>query len=140
MSRATIHAASASLVLVLSLTASMTVSAGALRVVRDPVTGEMRGPTAAEARAFEKAEAQIRAGNRRTAQQLQTQQPAEIQHPDGSVELKLGEDTMMYSVVATGRDGTLNFDCLPAKQAQKFIKAKQASSSKASTEVGHAHK
>jgi len=127
----------AALALTLGLTVSMTASAAdAMRVVRDPVTGEMRGPTAAEVAAFEKAEAQIRAGSRRT----QVQQPTEICHPDGSVEMKLGEDTMMYSVVSSAADGTLSFDCLPAAEAKEFVKGKRASASKTAAKVGgHDH-
>jgi hypothetical protein len=137
MSRAITHVAVAYLALALSLTVSMTANAAdAMRVVRDPVTGELRGPTAAEVQAFEKAEAQIRAGGRRTVQQ----QPAEIQHPDGSVEMKLGDDTMMYSVVSSAADGTLRFDCLPAKQAQQFVKGQKPSTSKTAAKVGHEHK
>jgi hypothetical protein len=138
MSRAITHAAAASLALALSLTAPMTASAAdAMRVVRDPATGELRGPTAAEMEAFEKAEAQLRAGSRRS---VLPQQPTEVQHPDGSVEMKLGEDTMMYSVVSSAADGTLRFDCLPAKQAQQFVKGQKPATSKTAAKVSHEHK
>jgi hypothetical protein len=93
-------------------------AAEAMRVVRDPVTGELRGPTAVEAAAFEKAEAQLRASQGR-----KPQPPVEIRHPDGSIEMKLGEDTHMYSVVRERDDGSLAMACLPAKQAQDFVKA-----------------
>jgi hypothetical protein len=93
-------------------------AADAMRVVRDPVTGELRGPTAAEAAAFEKAEAQLRAKRGE-----QPAQPVEIRHPDGSVETKLGEDTRMYSVVRANEDGTLAMTCLPAAQAEAFVKS-----------------
>lgn len=138
MSRAT-QTALATMALTLSLTASMTASAAdAMRVVRDPVTGEMRGPTAAEAAAFAKAEAQLRLGSGKR----QPVQAAEIRHADGSVEMKLGEDTMMYSVVSAAADGTLSFDCLPAKEAQKFVKGKKYASASKTTakKVGHEHK
>ena len=122
------------LALALTLATPLAASAAdAMRVVRDPVTGELRGPTAAEAAAFAKAEAQLRqkGGNVATGQ-------TEIKHADGSVEMKLGEDTMMFSVVSTKADGTLKFDCLPADEARKFVSGKTASS-KAKTKVSHDH-
>lgn len=144
MSRAIFHAAGGSLLLALSLMATLPASAGALRVVRDPQTGELRGPTAAEVAAFEKAEAQIRAGagaGKRKAASL-AQQPSEIQHPDGTVEMQLGEDSMMFSVVSLAPDGSLRQNCLPAKEAQAYVKGKKtvSSSTKATAEAGHAHK
>jgi len=54
--------------------------------------------------------------------------------------MKLGEDTMMYSVVSSAADGTLSFDCLPAAEAKKFVKGKRASASKTAAKVGgHDH-
>ena len=52
-------------------------AASALRVVRDPLTGELRGPNAAEVAAFEKAEAQLRQRNGKAAP---PKQPVEIHH------------------------------------------------------------
>ncbi len=132
-----IQTAAATLALAFTLTAPMGAhAADAMRVVRDPLTGEMRSPNAAETAAFEKAEAQIRLRSGKPA----VQQPVEIRHPDGTIETKLGDDTMMYSVVSAAADGTLTFDCLPAKEAQKFVKGKKSSSAKTAAKVGHDHK
>ena len=104
-------------------------AADALRVVRDPVTGELRGPTAAEVTAFQKAEEQLRLQQQQ--QQLKqggsaavapVKTPTEIQHPDGSVELQLGEDSQLFSVVRAKEDGTLDMQCLPAQQAKAYVK------------------
>lgn len=123
--------------LALALGAAATAHAGdAMRVVRDPVTGELRGPTAAEAAAFAKAEAQLRANNRAKAPAKSG--PTEIRYPDGTVETKLDEDSMMFSVVSADADGKLTFDCLPAEQAKKFVQAKtQSSNTKA--KASHVH-
>jgi hypothetical protein len=131
-----VQTAVAALVAVLSM-AVPAHAAEAMRVVRDPQTGELRGPTAAEAAAFQKAEAQLRAQRGKA----EAKAPVEIRYPDGTVETKLGEDTMMYSVVASAPDGTLSFDCLPKKAAQQFIKAsrKPLASSKPAAKVAHAH-
>lgn len=96
-------------------------AAEAMRVVRDPQTGELRGPTAAEAAAFAKAEAQLRAAKSGKAATA-TAAPQEITHPDGSIETPLGEDTMLSSVVTLEADGTMRMHCLPARQAAALVK------------------
>jgi len=55
-----VHSAAAAVATALALAAPAAGQAAeAMRVVRDPQTGELRGPTAAEAAAFEKAAAQL---------------------------------------------------------------------------------
>ncbi|WP_422017052.1 post-PEP-CTERM-1 domain-containing protein [Roseateles sp.] len=137
----TISVSAGALALAFTLLAPLSASAGeAMRVVRDPVTGEMRGPTAAEAAAFAKAEAQLRLGS---GSKAIVKTPVEIRYPDGTVETKLDEDSMMFSVVSANEDGTLNFDCLPAQEAKQFMKdkapAKSASKAKAAAKVKHDH-
>lgn len=111
-------------------------AADAMRIVRDPLTGEMRAPNAAETLAFEKAEAQLRLGSGKApAKSL----PVEIRYPDGTVETKLGEDSMMYSVVSSDANGALTFDCLPAAEAKKFVKSKRNAAAKTTTKAGHDH-
>jgi hypothetical protein len=110
--------------------------AEAMRVIRDPKTGELRGPNAAEAAAYEKAQAQLRAQRGKT-----DGPPAEIKHPDGSVEFKLGEEHMMSSVAVLGADGSLSYACLPAKEADKLVKSpkKQTALKTAAKKAGHTH-
>lgn len=91
-------------------------AAEAMRVVRDPATGELRGPTAAEAAAFAKAEAQLRAQSSKAP----AKGPVEVRYADGTVETKLGDDTHMVSVVSETGDGSLALDCLPADQVKAF--------------------
>ena len=120
-------------------TPTTTSAAEAMRVVRDPATGELRAPNAAEAAAFEKAEAQLRAA-KESKGAARAPAPAEIRHPDGSVEKQLGDDTHMYSVATTAADGSLTLDCVPAKEAQKRLKAsKKSSAAKNAGKVGHEH-
>ena len=125
------------LAMALSLAAPLAAHAAeAMRVVRDPVTGELRGPTAAEAAAFQKAEAQLRANSGKAP----SKKPVEIRYADGTVETKLDEDTMMYSVVRANEDGSLVMDCLPAQQARAFVKgAKKSSSAKTPAKAAHVH-
>jgi hypothetical protein len=114
-------------------------AANALREVRDPVSGEIRAPNAAEVAAFEKAEAQLRLGSGKAA----AKGPVDIRYPDGTIETKLGEDSMMYSVVRANEDGTLAMHCLPAKEAKAFVKSSKsaaASLAKAkASKAGHNH-
>lgn len=114
-------------------------AADALREVRDPVTGEIRSPNAAEVAAFQKAEAQLRLGSGKAA----AKGPVDIRYPDGTIETKLGQDSMMYSVVRANEDGSLNLQCLPAKEAKAFVKSSKsaaASVAKAkASKAGHNH-
>lgn len=90
-----------------------------MRVVRDPVTGELRAPTAAELAVMKRAEAAQRAKGARAASVAAT--PAEIVYPDGTIETPLGEESQMASVVRANDDGTLSMACLPVKQAQAWV-------------------
>jgi hypothetical protein len=96
-------------------------AAEAMRVVRDPQTGELRGPTAAEAAAFQKAEAQLRAARSGKAAQ-RASAPQEITYPDGTVEMPLDEDSMMSSVATLAPDGSVRMHCLPSQQARALVK------------------
>lgn len=73
-------------------------------VVRDPQTGEMRAPTAAELQA-------LRAAQRPSPTQ-QPQQSNSVVRADGTRSLKLGERGMTYSTVTRGTDGKLVEQCL----------------------------
>lgn len=111
--------------LALSLVLPLAAQAGeAMRVVRDPATGELRGPTAAEAAALQRSEAQLRA---KSVTAVGAVAPGtEIVYPDGTVETKLGEESQLYSVIRANEDGSLSMECLPAKQAQAWVKNNNA--------------
>ena len=135
-----IQSTGAALALALSLVATAAVAAPAMRVVQDPVTGELRAPNAAEAAAFEKAEAQLRASRAAKGKGTDPKVGVEIRHADGSVETPLGEDSMMFSVVKANEDGTLAMECLPAAQAKKFVQSsKKSSTAKVNGKADHAH-
>lgn len=134
--------------LTLGMAAPLAAQAGeAMRVVRDPATGELRAPTAAEVNAMKRAEAaQQRARGPRIA--TATAAPTEIVHPDGTVEMPLGEDSHMASVVRLNADGSLTSACLPAKQAGAWVQGsgkgtpaakREARKSTAKGHEGHNH-
>ena len=132
MSPRSLSATAAAVALAMMLAAPFAANAAeAMRVVRDPQTGELRGPTAAEAAAFEKAEAQLRAARSGKAAH-RASAPKEITHPDGTVETPLGEDTMMSSVATLAPDGSIRMHCLPAPQARSLVKgSKKTTAAKA---------
>jgi len=88
-------------------------------VVRDAQTGQLRAPTAAEARALAPPPS---AAMRAQGQALQ--QPSVVTHPGGSRQVRLGERSLVYSVVKRGADGKLVEQCVEgAAAAEKAVHA-----------------
>jgi hypothetical protein len=85
-------------------------------VVRDAQTGQLRAPTAAEARALAPAPGMAAA--------MRAEPPALVAHPGGSKQVKLGERGLVYSVVTRGADGKLHDQCVQgAAAAEKAVHA-----------------
>lgn len=72
-----------------------------MTVVRDPQTGRLRAPTAAELRA-------LRGG----VKQPQLMPPQSTRRPDGTRVLDLGERGMVYAVMTRDADGSLAAHCV----------------------------
>ncbi|MBD8532160.1 MULTISPECIES: post-PEP-CTERM-1 domain-containing protein [unclassified Massilia] len=88
-------------------------------VVRDAQTGQLRAPTAAESRALAPPPS---AAMRAQGQALQ--QPSVVTHPGGSRQVRLGERSLVYSVVKRGADGKLVEQCVEgAAAAEKAVHA-----------------
>ena len=88
-------------------------------VVRDRQTGQLRAPTAAESRALAPPPS---AALRAQGQTLQ--QPSVVTHPGGSRQVRLGERSLVYSVVKRGADGKLVEQCVEgAAAAEKAVHA-----------------
>lgn len=87
-------------------------------VVRDPQTGQLRAPTAAEMRALAPpASASMRAQS----------QPALVTHPNGARQVRLGERGLVYSIVTRDADGKLHDQCVQgAAAADKAVHAPAA--------------
>ncbi len=77
-----------------------------LMVARDPVTGELRAPTAAEREALRAIakKALSRVGEPTLVETL----------PDGRVRARLGPEHARFSVARKNPDGTFSTDCVPA--------------------------
>ena len=85
-------------------------------VVRDAQSGQLRAPTAAEARALAPAPAMSAA--------MRATPPAVVAHPGGSKQVRLGERSLVYSVVTRGADGKLQEQCVQgAAAAENAVRA-----------------
>jgi hypothetical protein len=93
-----------------------------MRVVRDPETGQLRAPNAAEARALDRAAARLRGAT--TSSTAEPAAPQVRVLPSGALSADLDESTLMYSVARTNEDGSLDRFCVQgADKAQAVLKA-----------------
>lgn len=90
-----------------ALAAPLASAQDGMTVVRDPQTGKLRAPTAAELRA-------LRGGVERPRTMLP---PQSTVRPDGTRAIDLGERGMVYSVMTRNADGTLAAHCVKGEQA-----------------------
>ena len=74
-------------------------------VVRDPLTGQLRAPTADELK-------ELRARTPATAGLAAPGLPVAVSRSDGSRGMRLGEKGMVYEVVTRGPDGKLTRECV----------------------------
>jgi len=99
-----------------------TASAHASKVVKDPVTGQLRAPTADEIRA-EQASAAKSASRAAQPRGLLTGKvnPPAIVRADGTQFQELDESSLQYSTVTRNADGTLNFECVTGEDAANAV-------------------
>lgn len=86
-------------------------AADGMQVTKDPVTGELRLPTADEAKALRAAKAAPKTVVRRG---LATGaiNPQPVAHANGMVSLELDEDSLTYSVARRNADGSISQVCV----------------------------
>ena|ERR1700712_871997 len=112
-----------------------------MRIVRDPVTGQLRAPTAEEYQAMQAEEAKASAARKAVAPAAAA--PVPVRRADGSVKLMLDESNMSYSVVTRNADGSLTEQCVTGvAEAQKALSGKKVSvvkNGKNSKEHSHDH-
>ena len=87
-----------------------------MTVVRDPATGKLRAPTAAELRELRSKEAQP---------MIAPAKPQSAVRPDGTRKLDLGERGMVYSVITRAPDGQLKRKCIHAKDGVDALEKHQ---------------
>lgn len=108
-----------------------------MRIVRDPVTGQLRAPTAEEAKAMDDAAAKARADAAATSQvNPDSRAPVEIPTANG-VRYRVNDSFLSYSVVTRKPDGSLAMQCVTGKEsAEKLVRNPKA----ATSAVAHSHK
>ncbi len=130
--------------LVLSLSPAAQAADGVgMRIVRDPVTGQLRAPNADEAKAMDEAEAKARADRAAAnpAGTADTRAPVEVRTSNG-VRYRVNDSFLSYSVMTRKADGTLAMQCVTGKDAaEKLVRdPKAAISTVTSEEHDHADK
>lgn len=94
--------------------------ASGVRVFKDPVTGEIRQPTAAERR-------QMQDQNQNSVATGGGAPTRIVRKADGSVTAILGTEHMVYSVVKKNPDGTLDQQCVTGeKNAVSYVNRAKA--------------
>jgi len=130
--------------IVLSLSTSAHAADGVgMRIVRDPVTGQLRAPTADEAKAMDEAEAKARADRAAAnpAGTADSRAPVEVRTSNG-VRYRVNDSFLSYSVITRKADGSLAMQCVTGKEAaEKLVRdPKAAISTVTSEEHDHADK
>ena len=115
-----------------------------MRVVRDPVSGQLRAPTHEEFKAMQDEEKAARAAARTpaTAAAEAAAAPVRVQGPGGAKGVRAGDAFLSYAVVTRQADGSLDTACVTgAEAAEKLVLAKPAAATSAakSTKKGHDH-
>lgn len=129
----------ASAVIATSAFAQSTTAPG-LRVVKDPVTGALRAPTAEEFRAMKAAEAGSGKGAANAAHGILSGKanPQPATRGDGSVEVELTNDTQSYSVARRNASGGVDAYCVTGVQAATdVLKGKKVASARKIDKEGH---
>ena len=147
-SRASLRAVFA-VVAMASVSAVHAAGAG-MTVTKDPVTGELRTPTAEEFSTLQKQQAKDRAVKSKVnakaapvASKAADAVDTERRADNGAIGQHVGEEFMSFSVATRKADGTTSIDCVTgADAANKLVKAPRKSTgkiNKTDKEHGHAH-
>ncbi|MES2102651.1 MAG: hypothetical protein V4634_01425 [Pseudomonadota bacterium] len=94
-----------------------------MRVFKDPVTGQLRAPTAEESAALDaqiKADQASQAG--RVSAQARMKRAVKEVRADGSTMMQLDESQMSYSVATRNADGSIGMACVTGDEtADKLV-------------------
>lgn len=126
--------------------AAQAADAVGMRIVRDPVTGQLRAPTAEEAKAMDEQAAKARADKAAAdpaGTAADSPPPMEFRQSNG-VRYRVGDSFLSYSVVTRGADGKLDMQCVTGKEvAEKLVRDPKAMMSVPTSTIdkehGHAH-
>lgn len=90
-------------------------SSAGLVAAKDPVTGELRAPTASEIAALQPAP--VKGGAKRPVETVRL--------ANGAVGITLDESTNLYNVASKGPDGTVRRACVPSDRLNAALEAGQ---------------
>lgn len=125
---------------VMSPAASAGEAAPGMRVVKDPVSGQLRAPTAEEAATLDNAGAGR--AQRRAPRGLVTGKlnPAAVKHADGTVEQELDESSLSYTVMTRNADGSTSMVCVTGTAAaDAALKGQKSTAKAARSSKEHTH-
>ncbi|HLO95674.1 MAG TPA: hypothetical protein VK195_15285 [Burkholderiaceae bacterium] len=109
-------------------TSSATEGADGMIAVRDPVTGQLRAPTADELAALQAKSQAAKSTSRLRALSVAPAQ-AERVNSRGAIGFRPGPESISYSVVTRNADGSLSSTCVQGQeQAEAIVKGQQAKS------------
>ena len=109
-------------ILTIATLAAPLAGAQGMRVSRDPVTGQIRIPTAEENKALDDMQAAAAAkaaASGQTAPVVVPPSPRVL--PSGAVAMKLEESSMVYSVMVRNADGTMSMQCVTGEDTANAI-------------------
>ena len=113
-----------------------------MRVVRDPVTGQLRAPTHEEFKKMQEeeraAKASAPAARATSAASASASAPVQMQRADGSRGMRVGKAFMSYAVVTRKSDGSLDMDCVTGDESAQMVVQGGAVAAPAKSE-GHDH-
>ena len=126
MSKIVLIAAATTVAALVASVPSEAFAAEGLKVVKDPVTGQLRAPTAEESEALDAAAQALQAQGRSAATGRRGMVsgkagPATVVHANGMKQQELDESTMSYSVVKRNANGTLDNYCVTGDKAATSI-------------------
>ena len=105
-------------------------------VVRDAATGQLRAPTADEAKTLQRKSQQSTTGRKRA---LAATEPTEEPLATGGYKLVVDESFDSYSVATRRPDGSIALDCVTGADTAKKIVSGKRGVKVSNKEAGHAH-
>ena len=103
-----------------------------MRVARDPASGQLRAPTAAESKALDAKSTRAPVG-----MVTGTANPQPVLRADGSTALELDASTMVYTVARRAADGSIEMVCVNGSEAANLAVKTKKLAGKAAKEHQH---
>lgn len=107
-----------------------------MRVIKDPVTGQLRAPTHEEVKDMLEQEQRARASLRRAPDAA----PKLRRNAHGGISNEVGDKFLSFSVARRNADGSTTVVCVPSEAAaDRMVNATQAATAPSAKEHAHDH-